>query len=512
MRLAPLIPAVFGLATVSPASSQVTPVTVPKGTLRWDFYGQFQAWEWRWRDGRREEAAADFVRSSVDRSFVPGLDSTEARIRRLTGLGQVNLSLGQSTASELVNVGVRGFGGAFGLTKAITIFGSVPIVSVKIEPRFLLDTASSNLGLNRASLGHGNVVVQLQLAASAIRGKLADPDLPPAERANLDALLIRVTTLEIELRALLVEPATAAYFLPTASSAAGAALRGEVQRIQTDLAAAGVTVFTASLNLPGVRASIADFTGFLTDPAGPIAGRPIDDTPYLIRMGDIEVGAAIALIDKFPASRLGRGVRATLDGTIRLRTAQLDRPDRFLDLGTGDRQPDVDLNLTTDIAMGRFGLRMVGGYNLQLPGNQNRRVAPPDQPIATARTQAGVRRDPGDVLRISARPFLRLATHLSLFGAVDFWTRQADKFDYAAGQPPVEGVDLSVLSEGTKSDALLLSGGLSYSHSGENKLGILKLPLDASVRYERIVRSGTGVLPDANTIRVDLRLYTRLWR
>jgi Arc/MetJ family transcription regulator len=387
----------------------------------------------------------------------------------------------------------------------------VPIVSVKIEPRFLLDTTTSNLGLNTAALGFGNLIVQLQLAASAIRSKLADPALPAGERATLDALLARIQIMEPELQALLTDPATAAYFLPTASSAVGTALRNEVQRLRTDLLAAGITAFSATLNLPTGRASADDFGTFVTDPAGPIAGQPIDDTPYLIRLGDIEVGAAVALIDKYPTTRLGRGIRATVDATVRLRTGQLDRPDRFLDLGTGDRQPDVDLNLTTDIALGRLGVRMAGGYNLQLPGNQNRRVTPYDQPLAPVTTTAGVRRDPGDMVRVSVRPFFRLATYLSLYGAVDYWSRKADTFSYAAGQSPIEGVDLEVLARGTRTDALLLSGGISYSHAGESKLGLMRLPLDASLRYERILRSQTGILPDASTVRVDLRLYTRLW-
>jgi hypothetical protein len=300
--------------------------------------------------------------------------------------------------------------------------------------------------------------------------------------------------------------------LPTASSAPGAALLAAIQQLRADLAAAGISSFTAPLNLPTARAGMDDFTAYLVDPAGPIAGQPLDDTPYFTLLGDIEVGAAIALVNRFPASRIGSGFRAVLDATVRLPTAELDRPDRFLDLGNGDRQLDVDVNLTTDVALGRFGLRMAGGYNLQLAGTQSRRVSAPDQPIAPAATLAQVRRDPGDVIRFSARPFLRLATYLSLYGAVDYWSRGTDQYGYLAGQTPIEGVDVNVLAAGSKADALLVSGGISYSHSGENKLGILKLPLDASLRYERIVRSGTGIIPDASTVRVDLRLYTRLWQ
>jgi hypothetical protein len=511
MRASFLRAALLTVASAGSVAAQVTPITVPKGRLRWEFFGELQSWDWRWRDGRREEAAADFARSPLDRTQIPGLQATEDRLERLTGLSQIDLSLGSSVASQLVNLGVRGVGFALGLTKAITVTAAVPVVSVKIEPRFVLDTSGSNVGLNPGALGFDNLIAELQAAGSAIEARLADPTLPPAERATLDALLIRIQTMEPELRALLVDPTTAAGFLPTASSPAGAALTAEIQRLQTDLAAAGITGFVSPLTLPAGRAGAGDFAAFLSNPAGPIAADPLDTTPYLVRLGDVEVGAAIALLDRYPAARIRSGVRAVLDARVRLPTAQLDRPDRFLDLGTGDRQLDVDLNLTTDLAIGRFGLRMAGGYNLQLAGEETRRIAPRDQPIAPASRTALVRRDPGDVIRFSARPFVRLATHLSLFGAVDYWSRRADAFSYAPGQPPIAGADLGVLAKGTKADALLLSGGLSYSHSGESKLGILKLPLDASFRYQRIARSGTGILPDANTVRVDLRFYTRLW-
>jgi len=205
------------------------------------------------------------------------------------------------------------------------------------------------------------------------------------------------------------------------------------------------------------------------------------------------------------------GIRTVLDGTVRLRTAQLDRPDRLFDVGTGDRQPDVELSLVTDLAVGRLGARLTGGYNLQLPGNQNRRVTPRDQPIAPATSLAGVRRDPGDVLRLSAQPFFRLAPYLMLYGGVDYWSRGVDEYSYVAGQPDIEGVDLAVLADGSESTFITVNAGLTYSHSGIDKLGRRKLPMDASFRYQRIVRSQTGILPDAHLVRIDLRFYTRLF-
>jgi hypothetical protein len=57
----------------------------------------------------------------------------------------------------------------------------------------------------------------------------------------------------------------------------------------------------------------------------------------------------------------------------------------------------------------------------------------------------------------------------------------------------------------------MLAGGMSFAHSGLDKKGERKLPMDASIRYERIVQSGLGIFPDFNTVRIDLRFYGRLF-
>lgn len=500
---------VLPLLIATQAMAQITPITVPKGKLRWDFGGQFESYDYRWRDGTREEAVGALRTEKLGAPAIPGLADLNARLQKITGATEVDLSLGRSLSSQIVNLGTRRLGGAVGLTKRITLFGNVPFVSVKIEPRFLLDTAGSTLGVSQGSAQYATFLSQLNSAVAALQARISSGAFndDPASKALAQSRVAYGQTLFAELSAV----ASQAAFLPTASSAVGTLLLSQIQSFRTDLASLGVTSFSAGFSLPTKRADLADFDTFLTDPNGSIQAQSLDDTPYLTRLGDIEVGAAFLLFDRFPATRIGFGTRATLDATVRLRTGQLDRQDRFLDLGTGDRQPDVDVNLTTDFAFGRAGLRLVGGYNLQLPGNQDRRVARPDQPIAPISARAGVRRDPGDVIRVSARPFLRLATYLSVFGAVDYWNRRTDKFTYAAGQDPIAGLDLNDLAIGTKSDALLLSGGLSYSHGGESKRGILKLPLDASFVYQRIATSRTGLVPDISMVRIDLRFYSRLW-
>src|SRR5262245_32540324 len=99
------------------ASAQILPLTVPRGKLRWDFYGRFESYDWRWNDGTREEAAGDFDRRPLDRTFMPGLGDTEDRLARITGLSNLNFTLGASRSSKVVDFGTLGIGGAVGVSR-----------------------------------------------------------------------------------------------------------------------------------------------------------------------------------------------------------------------------------------------------------------------------------------------------------------------------------------------------------------------------------------------------------
>ncbi len=490
---------------LAPVSAQILPLTVPRGKLRWDFAGRFESFDWRWRDGIREEAAGDFNNKSLDRNFVPGLGDAEDRIKRIAGIN-ASLSLGTSQASEIVNRGMLGIGGAIGVTNRITVFGMVPIVRIQVRPIFAITSTGANAGL---SPNNSTTLNQLAVAVDSLRKLInnhqydSDPTLKALAQTTLDQA--------VDLQGLLTTPVVAR-FLPLSGSAIGSALLAGISTFQQNMhGPLGLSIFNALPSLPSSGITNAQFDQYITDPNGPIAAQSLTAVPETIYVGDIEVGAVLGLFDRFPKSDLGVGARSALVGTVRLRTARLASPTRFFDLGTGDRQPDVQVDWVTDLARGRLGARLAASYNLQLPGNQNRRVTNPNDPIALASALAAVRRDPGDELRLTARPFIRLAPYLSLYAGVEYWKKGEDKWTYLPGQDSVAGVDISVLGLGSKSNALLLSGGISYTHSGLNKYGGLKLPLDASLRYERVARSTLGVFPDGNVVSINLRFYSGLW-
>jgi len=283
-----------------------------------------------------------------------------------------------------------------------------------------------------------------------------------------------------------------------------------IQNLQNRFTSLDLPSFSGTPPLPGSSFTGSDYTAYLTNPDGPIAAKPFDEVPALSYVGDVEIGAVVRLLDHFPASSYGKGMRSALETTVRLRTARLDTPDRFLDVGTGDRQPDLEVNLVTDVGAGRIGTRVRVGYNLQLAGNQNRRIAPPGV-IAPANTLAGLRRNPGDVIQAGLQPYYRIAPYLAIGASLDYWRRGRDAWDYAAGQPPLEGLDPNVLAEGSKADAALFGLSLIYTHSGVDRHGRQRLPLDARIRWQRVASSFTGRVADSHVVMVDLRFYGNLF-
>jgi hypothetical protein len=94
---------------------------------------------------------------------------------------------------------------------------------------------------------------------------------------------------------------------------------------------------------------------------------------------------------------------------------------------------------------------------------------------------------------------------------VRYWSKQADKYSYVTNQPPIEGVDISVLAAGSRENGTALSAALSFVHSGARRDGTAGLPMDAALRWEMITRSTLGRVPAKQSVSMVLRLYHTLF-
>jgi hypothetical protein len=196
---------------------------------------------------------------------------------------------------------------------------------------------------------------------------------------------------------------------------------------------------------------------------------------------------------------------------VRLPTGRREQSNRPLDIGTGEGQTDVQVDLVTDLGAGPLGARLTGSYVRQFPSTILTRVASPSEPFAGPSRLATVRRNPGDILALGVHPFYRLARTFAFTAGLDHWTRGTDQVSYADPATAVPGVDANVLAEGSKANATLLSVGITYSNPGGLRPGGTGLPVDATWSYERVLRSGGGRVPDSHAIRGRFRVYFGVW-
>jgi len=500
------------LLTPPAVRAQLAPVGVPAGAVRVDIDGAIDIWDHRWLDGKREPLAADLSSPALGSGLLSSLDDADTRLGRITGLSGYRLNLGALTTDAQADQG-RGFLGlALGLTRAITVFGRIPLVRTRVQTHFALDPAGADAGFNPGGDQQTAFFQQFDASLTALGDRLAagDFDGNPALKARAQSTLDAGTSLRDDLFGLLADPTTASPFVPLATSAAGTALNGRVTSLQTSLATDfGVNGFTATPSLPIEPIATEDFVTFLADPAGPIATRP-GETKLTFR-GDAEAGLALTLVDHWDWGTHRGGFRTAVEGLVRFPTGRVAQTDRLLTLGTGDGQTDVEVRLTTDLGAGRWGLRAEGMYNRQLAANYLARVAPPTQPLAGIDRLSAVRRDPGDVTSLAVRPFFRLAPTLAIQGSAMHWSRSEDKVSYLTPADEIPGVDASVLAQDSKASATVLGIGLTYSNAGRLRPGGNGLPVDASWTYERVVRTTGGIVPDRHTMQARFRLYFDLF-
>ncbi len=299
-------------------------------------------------------------------------------------------------------------------------------------------------------------------------------------------------------------------FLPLTGTPAATALTNSVDLLRVRLRdSLGVDLFSPSPDFPSAGIPAGGLEDFATNTNGPIIAEPLEP-PLLRSIGDIEVGAAYAWLEHRAAGG-GLALRSVLQGTVRLRTGKLDRPDALFDLPTGDRQPDVQGDLVTDLGVGKLGARITARYVLQLPGRQEHRLTPPDQPIAPASTLAAVERDPGEIIEGSLEPYVRIAPHLALVAGLRHWEKGLDKFKYAPNQDSIPGTTPDVLALGSKENGTVLSAAFSFVHDGARKDGRIGIPIDAVLRGELVVGSSRGRVPVRQSISFMLRLYRKLF-
>src|SRR5262249_27596376 len=110
-------------------------------------------------------------------AWLPTLGEVERRLKAITGAASVSLSLGKSSAHELVNVGTESIGAAYGLTSRLTVFGNIPYVRVRVQNVVSVDSTGATAGLNPPNgTDESGFFLQFNAALSSLDTKIRNHD------------------------------------------------------------------------------------------------------------------------------------------------------------------------------------------------------------------------------------------------------------------------------------------------------------------------------------------------
>ncbi len=526
-----LIPAMLPvlLAPTTADGQLVGGPMVPSGHLRLDVDAHYVTWDERF--GQRSDAGSpieeveplgwSLTSDALGSDRVPAAAITEARLRTLFGNPDYRFNLGRTTHLLAAHVRRAPLGFRVGVFRWLTVGASLPMVQRRIDSELVYAPGEANAGLAPSPSASAPFMSEYRNALAEARATVArrceaDADAPECQagRAMLakgDALLGSLATLFGE-----------AVFFPLPESAAGQDLAARTAEVRTGLSDIGTTNFTAPLPL-GTPLDGASFDSLLVAPLFGANGLPVEGMDALWEPGDLELTAAIQLLDlgSHPAgpapsaapadSTVGAGrgsgarfgVRLGLAGTLRLATGTpQDTIREFLDMEVAEGQRDVEVRAFGGVDWARrVGLAFDVRYGIASPVHVRRRVGPPDAGFAPRPPLATVRWRPGNYLEYAITPQLVVTPGLAVGFVYRSFSRAADHFegDADAGAP----TPLSL-----ETDATVRSMGVDVRYSSFRAGGF---PVEARFGWEGARAGGGGRTPKAGRVRFGASLFRRLW-
>lgn len=391
-RLA-LVAALVGAVCPLPASGQRIAghgddaIQLPKGSWRVRIGGRWDAASEGADDavasGRRT-LGTRFRRDSLGIDVFPTLAAAEASARRLSGLGDLSLSVGQLDARLTERVIRLPISLEIGLFRRLAVGVTVPY----IESRALVDLQLNQLGTtgafgpnparttNLSAAATANtraLTTELQTARTALAQRLTECTgnaaanaacaTVLAERATVEAILASSASIRDDLRALYGEAAgTGAPVVPIAGSTIDRLIGARVRGLGKQYERYGIVTVLDSLGPSGSRFRYG--TNGLRRLLGDSAFGISNDSLRPVRrygIGDVDVTATVLLIDQVtkgnrqPLDRFGAprrfAVRSALEGGWRFGTAAADRPSDPFDIPLGQGAAALLVRSTTDVLL-----------------------------------------------------------------------------------------------------------------------------------------------------------------
>jgi len=514
--------AIVACATLSatPAATQYPSAhLVPKGVMRISFEPLYMNLHDRFdADGNIQPLGTDFTDSSAGTRLIPTMAGAQLAIRSITGDPSYAIDAGAFTATLEGDIRRLSFDFHFGLADWLTITARLPLVTTRAQVDFAVDSTGANVGWNQAATQAGNVsaratiqslLMELETGIQYVSAQVASGgyDCPAGPTcAEAQDVVARAQQIKVELITLSGLDESGAVssvlppFSPLASSTAAQAILSAVADLSSDLQALGATAISAAYPFPSSRVGAQGISDMLGDSALGYAADPLAFTKYRNQLGDVEVGLRMGLLQRAT-------LRTVVSATVRLPTGKLDSPDNYVDIGSGDRQPDLEIGVEGYWQASTFlSLAANASYNLQMGSDLVRRVAPHDEPLAPLSTRATVSRSLGNEIRAGLFPSLRLSDAFTVYGSAHYYRKGTDGFTLSASDAG-SGLDASLLEFETARTTWSVGGGIYY-RADRDRDGPT-LPVEAGIDYRAALQGSGGQTPKTSAVNFYLRLYWR---
>lgn len=510
----------------------------PSGRLRAGFTLRFEQWKERQSrfDGSREALGADFTLDSLGVSVFPFMAELRPALSTLTGNPSPPLSLGSLRTHIDVTQTTTPISLEYGVTSKLGVQVLIPYVKnrVHVLANVNPNAIAGTLGLNPAQdlagarQQNGLVTTSLGTAASALTSELArcsgltDPSCSAinADRPGATALVLLAAQVSGALAAVYGnQTVPGGRYAPVAGSGLHAAINARLTTLNSQfrafLGAPPSGEWIGGRPVAAVPLAAAGLETLLGEPALGIAAHPLGDYEHS-HVGDIEVGAKFLLLDTFgptTTAELPRAgaLRIAAAGIYRLGTGQLDLPYDFTDVGTGDRQPDIELRGYADLALGpRLWASAVVRFALQQPDRLRRRItANVRAPFPERVRELEVERDLGDALEFEIAPRYVPNDEFALSGIYRFRSKGADTYSGTLEATSIDGTPLSInaspLGIASEQKEHLVGFAVTYSTVRANARRSAKWPMEIWYMHTQVM-SGRGV-PRMQMNGIGLRLY-----
>lgn len=498
---------------------------LPRGTLRLTFEPHYTNYDQRFaknspgvEDGSTEPLGTDLSADSAGANIF-NLLPAETSIGSLSANPAYRINIGSLLTDMDADIRRFPFEVSIGLTDRLTVRAEVPIVTARMNAVVAFDSTDANVGWNQAAAEAGNLAAfnsittligELSAAVSQVTGLIDQGAFgcPSSQQCtDASALVDRASQLALGLGVITGVGQSGRVMPPVAplqTSVAGVALTSEIQDVASQLVALGVVPFTGSLPLPADRLSTSDIDAIL---AGPNFGYELFPltTIKMSRLGDVEIGLRYQLFDS-------PQVRTVLSTTLRLPTSTRDRVNNAIDLGTGDRQTDVEAGFEfVFVSTSRLGITVAANYTAQFADELPRRVTPPDMPLSLVTSEAVVQRNLGDMFRVSAFPWMALSDGFTVYASASYYRKNSDTYTGPRQLTVLPTLDPSLLALESSQTSVTFGGGIAYRGTRSGASADTELPIEAGVSYRSVFSGSGGLTPKFNTLNIYLKLYYRLF-